>query len=72
MLKLCKVCSVELINTKNFCVGAMQVALGGAATGVFSNSSSLWKELNRAGLYSGDRVWRFPLWNYFTKQVTGW
>lgn len=49
----------------------MRVALGGAATGVFTNSPTLYKELERAGVYSGDRVWRFPLWKYYTKQVTG-
>ncbi len=49
----------------------MRVALGGAATGVFTNSTSLWNELYKAGVYTGDRVWRFPLWKYYSKQVTG-
>lgn len=49
----------------------MRVALGGAATGVFSNSTQLWNELYKAGTYTGDRVWRFPLWKYYTEQVTG-
>lgn len=60
------------IKTVNFvlCTGAMRVALGGAATGVFTNSTPLWNELYQAGQYSGDRVWRFPLWKYYSEQVT--
>ncbi|XP_065210972.1 cytosol aminopeptidase-like isoform X2 [Planococcus citri] len=50
--------------------GAMRVALGGVATGVFSNSNELWKELSQAGAYTGDRVWRFPLWKCYSKNIT--
>lgn len=50
--------------------GAMRIALGGAAVGVFSNSTALWEEIRKAGEITGDRVWRFPLWNHFTKRVT--
>lgn len=49
----------------------MRIALGGVATGVFTNSSQLWNELAQAGAYTGDRVWRFPLWKSYTKDVTG-
>lgn len=44
--------------------------LSGAATGVFSNSHFIWKQMHKAGALSGDRVWKMPLWNYFTKKVT--
>lgn len=50
--------------------GAMRVALGNVATGVFTNSDRLYRLLEDAGAYSGDRVWRFPLWKAYTKQVT--
>lgn len=50
--------------------GAMQVALGNSATGVFTNSTKLYDLLQTAGSTTGDRVWRFPLWKHYTKQVT--
>ncbi|CAN2388616.1 leucine aminopeptidase 3 [Pristimantis euphronides] len=50
--------------------GAMVVALGSAATGVFSNSSWLWNHLQEASVVTGDRVWRMPLFEHYTKQVT--
>nr|XP_057930519.1 cytosol aminopeptidase [Doryrhamphus excisus] len=50
--------------------GAMDVALGSAATGVFTNSDWLWEELHKASVVTGDRVWRMPLFQHYTKQVT--
>lgn len=50
--------------------GAMRVALGGAATGVFTNCTAVFDKLQRAGSLTGDRVWRMPLWQYYTKQMT--
>lgn len=50
--------------------GAMRVALGTAASGVFSNSDKLYKILEEAGANTGDRVWRLPLWKHYTKQLT--
>lgn len=50
--------------------GAMDVALGSAATGVFTNSSWLWNHLQEASSVTGDRVWRMPLFEHYTKQVT--
>ncbi|XP_068799416.1 cytosol aminopeptidase [Struthio camelus] len=50
--------------------GAMDVALGSAATGVFTNSSWLWTHLYEASISTGDRVWRMPLFEHYTKQVT--
>ncbi|XP_073430733.1 cytosol aminopeptidase [Dendrobates tinctorius] len=50
--------------------GAMDVALGSAATGVFTNSSWLWNHLQEASVVTGDRVWRMPLFDHYTKQVT--
>ncbi|XP_077380386.1 cytosol aminopeptidase isoform X2 [Festucalex cinctus] len=50
--------------------GAMDVALGSAATGVFTNSDWLWEQLHKASIGTGDRVWRMPLFQHYTKQVT--
>lgn len=50
--------------------GAMAVALGSGAVGVFSNSSALWDVMHKAGTISGDRIWRMPLWKHYSKQVT--
>ncbi|XP_062492417.1 cytosol aminopeptidase [Pezoporus occidentalis] len=50
--------------------GAMDIALGSAATGVFTNSSWLWNHLYEASVVTGDRVWRMPLFQHYTKQVT--
>ncbi|ALC43790.1 S-Lap4 [Drosophila busckii] len=45
-------------------------AFGGGATSIFSNSHYIWKQFQRAGSLTGDRVWRLPLWHYYKKQVT--
>ncbi|XP_058124259.1 cytosol aminopeptidase-like [Anopheles ziemanni] len=45
-------------------------ALGGASSGVFSNSDFLWSQMLKAGSICGDRVWRMPLWQYYTHKVT--
>lgn len=44
--------------------------LGGGATGIFSNSHYIWKQFQKAGSLTGDRMWRFPLWSYYKKLVT--
>ncbi|XP_039293991.1 cytosol aminopeptidase [Nilaparvata lugens] len=43
--------------------------LGSAATGVFTNNEKLWENMRLAGIHTGDRVWRLPLWNHFDKFV---
>lgn len=47
-------------------------ALGGAATGVFTDAAYLWSDIEKAGMVTGDRMWRMPLWNYFTEKVTSY
>uniref|UniRef100_A0AAZ3P723 Cytosol aminopeptidase domain-containing protein n=1 Tax=Oncorhynchus tshawytscha TaxID=74940 RepID=A0AAZ3P723_ONCTS len=49
---------------------SMDVALGSAATGVFTNSDWLWEQLHKASVVTGDRVWRMPLFQHYTRQVT--
>ncbi len=43
--------------------GAMVIALGHVATGLFSNRDSLARELIDAGDASWDRAWHMPLWD---------
>jgi leucyl aminopeptidase len=43
--------------------GAMVIALGHVATGLFANSDSLARELIAAGETSWDRAWHMPLWD---------
>ncbi|XP_039299865.1 cytosol aminopeptidase-like [Nilaparvata lugens] len=44
-------------------------ALGSAAASIFTNNDALWEQMKIAGIHSGDRVWRLPLWTHFTKTV---
>ncbi|KAB0403468.1 hypothetical protein E2I00_001920, partial [Balaenoptera physalus] len=50
---------------------ATDVALGSAATGVSTNSSWLWSKLFETRIETGDRVWRMPLFEHYTRQVVG-
>ena len=43
--------------------GAMIVALGSHASGLFTNDDALAEQLLAAGQWSGDRAWRMPLWD---------
>ncbi|HYC37142.1 MAG TPA: leucyl aminopeptidase [Usitatibacter sp.] len=43
--------------------GAMVIALGHVATGLFSNTDSLARELIAAGETGWDRAWHMPLWD---------
>ncbi|XP_033756082.1 cytosol aminopeptidase-like [Pecten maximus] len=60
----------ELILDMATLTGAIDVALGAGATGVYTNSLSMWECLYKAGSLTGDRMWRMPLFNHYTKQVT--
>ncbi|XP_076812223.1 cytosol aminopeptidase-like isoform X2 [Clavelina lepadiformis] len=57
-----------ILNTATL-TGEMMVALGAAATGVFANSNSIWDQLHEASVYTGDRVWRMPLFDLYTNQM---
>lgn len=50
--------------------GAMNIALGSAATGVFTKSGKLFEAIREAGVHTGDRVWRLPLYSHYKTQVT--
>jgi leucyl aminopeptidase len=45
--------------------GAMVIALGHVATGVFANSDVLARELLEAGEAAWDRAWHMPLWDEY-------
>jgi len=49
--------------------GAIIVALGRQATGLFSNDQSLADDLIQAGNDSYDRTWQLPLWDDFQPQL---
>ncbi|MGB0733832.1 MAG: leucyl aminopeptidase, partial [Pontibacterium sp.] len=49
--------------------GAIIVALGKQATGLFSNDDDLAKTLLECGNAAGDRAWHMPLWDDYQKQL---
>ena len=49
--------------------GAMVIALGHVATGVFANSDPLARELLHAGEAGWDRAWHMPLWDDYQDQL---
>jgi leucyl aminopeptidase len=51
--------------------GAIVVALGHVAAGLFPNNDALASELERAADSSGDRVWRFPMWKAYGRTLVG-
>ena len=65
--------------TKNFQVdhvldfatltGSIVQALGYHACGLFSNDDALADGLYQAGLTSGDRCWRFPIWDVYAEDL---
>lgn len=44
--------------------------LGSAAVGTFSNSEYMWKQIRKAGVITGDRCWRLPLWKFYKKKTS--
>jgi leucyl aminopeptidase len=49
--------------------GAMIVALGSHASGLFTKDDALADALLAAGQWSGDRAWRMPLWDDYQEQL---
>lgn len=45
----------------------MMHSVGTSCSGVFTNSEPLWEYMLAASMHTGDRVWRFPLWDHFRK-----
>jgi leucyl aminopeptidase len=51
--------------------GAMSIALGRHAAGLFTADERLAGELHRAGETTGERLWRMPLWGDFLAEMRG-
>ena len=51
--------------------GAMSIALGRHAAGLFTADERLAAELHRAGETTGERLWRMPLWPEFLSEMRG-
>jgi leucyl aminopeptidase len=49
--------------------GAMQVALGPAATGFLTNDDALAEAVSKAGEACGEHMWRFPLINEYRERL---
>jgi leucyl aminopeptidase len=49
--------------------GAMVIALGHVATGLFANNDTLARELIAAGETAWDRAWHMPLWDDYQEQL---
>ncbi len=50
--------------------GACAVALGSHATGMMGTDDNMAELLEAAGEVTGERVWRFPLWEEYTEQIS--
>ena len=51
--------------------GAMAIALGRHAAGLFTADETLAAELQRAGEATGERLWRMPQWPEFLSEMRG-
>lgn len=51
--------------------GAMGIALGQEAAGLFTNDDALAARIEAAAEASGERVWRFPMWDEYKDHVKG-
>jgi leucyl aminopeptidase len=51
--------------------GAILVALGHYAAGLFSNDDALSDELKSAADTTGERIWPFPMWDDYSKMIEG-
>jgi leucyl aminopeptidase len=49
--------------------GAMVIALGHVATGIFSNNDGLAREVIQAGETAWDRAWHMPLWDDYQEML---
>ena len=59
---------IEVVDIATL-TGAIIVALGHEATGIFSNDDHLANSLISAGERSYDRGWRFPIWDEYHRQL---
>lgn len=51
--------------------GAIGIALGQEAAGLFSNDDELSNKVRQAGDKTGERVWPFPMWDEYKDHIKG-
>ncbi len=61
----------ELIVDFATLTGAIGVALGQEGAGLFCNNDDLARNLETAGLETGEKLWRFPLWEEYDDYMKG-
>jgi aminopeptidase len=49
--------------------GAMVIALGSGATGVFCKNDNLWSFIEKSGFETGDRAWRMPHYKHYFGKI---
>ena len=49
--------------------GAMVIALGSGATGVFCKNDNLWSLIEKSGYETGDRAWRMPHYKHYFGKI---
>ena len=47
----------------------VETVISNSASAVFTNDNNLWISLKAASIHTGDRMWRFPLWEIYGDQV---
>jgi len=50
--------------------GAMVIALGSGATGVFCKNDNLWSLIEKSGYETGDRAWRMPHYKHYFDSIS--
>ncbi len=60
-------CVVDLATL----TGAISIALGRAAAGLFTGDEELAAQLTAAGEATGERLWRMPLWDDYLTEMRG-
>jgi len=51
--------------------GAIGIALGQEGAGLFCNDDTLARDLEAAGMETGEKIWRFPLWEEYDDYMKG-
>ncbi|XP_073999859.1 cytosol aminopeptidase-like [Rhodnius prolixus] len=62
-----KPCAVVCVST---IADGVRRNLGTSSSATFSTSQALWRELERAGGETGDRLWRLPFWKVYQHRIT--
>ena len=61
----------ELIVDFATLTGAIGIALGQEGAGLFSNDDALAHSLEAAGIETGEKIWRFPMWEEYDDYMKG-